>query len=170
MTRSRLRSPGAVAPLSMSNFPSCSASSTPSHPSQPEDARRSAVDLVDQLAHFHGRFDAVVAVEAQVAVSPVERPRPRGLGVAQPGDRQATPLRTEVGPLRRSALDNRQVGGVDLALNSNLVTRVLRDACRAPALHPVQRRAPANHLQTPWPESRLLATAAVRDGWQDAGR
>ena len=35
------------------------------------------------------RGHAVVGVEAEIAVTPVQRPRPRGLGVAQPSDRDA---------------------------------------------------------------------------------
>jgi hypothetical protein len=47
-----------------------------------EDARWVVVDLVDQRAHIRAGLDAVVAMEARVAVAPVERPRLGGLGVA----------------------------------------------------------------------------------------
>ncbi len=50
--------------------------------------------------------DEVVAVPMQVAVAPVEHPVASGGGVAQLGDGEACPVRTDVGHPRRPALED----------------------------------------------------------------
>jgi hypothetical protein len=82
------------------------------------------------------RGHAVVGVEAEIAVTPVQRPRLRGLGVAQPSDRDARPLWAEVGAPRRAALDDRQVAFRDLTLDADLMPGRFGNTVRAPALRP----------------------------------
>lgn len=84
--------------------------------STPEDARRVPLDLVDQLVDVRRRFDQVVLVELQVPVTPVRRPLLADPCVAESTDREARPLRAEVVPPRRAALEHgdRAVAHVDL--------------------------------------------------------
>jgi hypothetical protein len=85
-----------------------------------------------------------VAVEAQVAVAPVQRPAPRCAGVAQPGDGKAGPLRAGVHAPGRPALHDRQIPGPGIAFHPDPITQVPGDAPGAPAAHPlhVQIRQP----------------------------
>ena len=90
----------------------------------------------------------------------------------------STPARG--GPATVPALEDRQVGAVDLALDSHLVARVLRDARRAPALHSrdvelgkkpscrwhsaslARRRQPPVPAVAGCPSNELLSAAARR--------
>src|SRR5207245_7173078 len=74
-------------------------------------------------------------VEAKVAVAPVQRPGLVSGGVAQPGDREAGPFRSEVLTPWRARLDDRQVPRGELALHADLVAGVLGYPCGAPPLY-----------------------------------
>jgi len=91
--------------------------------------------------------EPVVDVEAEVAVTPVQRPLPGRPGVVQPGDREARPLRAHVSTPGRPALYDRQVPGRDVAFHLDLVADMLRDALLAPASNPghVQLRESRTH-------------------------
>jgi len=77
----------------------------------------------------------IVGVEAEVAISPVQRPAPGRLDVTEPGDGKSCPLRVRVVP-GWPTLDDRQMPGPDLALHADLVADMLRDALLAPAPDP----------------------------------
>ena len=79
--------------------------------------------------------ELVVAVEAEMAVAPVQRPRPGCLGVAEPGDGEPCPFRSDALAPGRPALDDRQVPGADVAFDADLVPDVRGDALLAPAAH-----------------------------------
>jgi hypothetical protein len=54
--------------------------------SSPEDGGRIAVDLREQFIDARGGRHAVVLVELQIAVAPIQRPQPRGFRIAQSSD------------------------------------------------------------------------------------
>jgi hypothetical protein len=78
----------------------------------------------------------VVDVEAEVAITPVQRPLPGRLGVVQPGDRKARPLRAHVFTPGRPALHDRQMPRRDVAFHLDLVAHMRGDALLAPATRP----------------------------------
>ena len=84
---------------------------------------------------LRGWFELVVAVEAEVAVAPVQRPRLGRLRVAEPGDGEPRPFRAGALAPWRPAFDDRQVPGSDVVLDADLVPGVRRDALFAPAAH-----------------------------------
>jgi len=102
----------------------------------PEDRGGVAVDLRQEVVEVGGWFELVVAVEAEIAVTPVQRPHPGGLRVAEPGDGEPCPFRAGVLAPGRAALDDRQLPGPDVALDVDLVPDVLGDALFAPAADP----------------------------------
>jgi hypothetical protein len=104
--------------------------------STPEDRRRVAVDLGEQLLDILGGRDAVILVEALVAVTPVQRPQPRRLRVAQPGDREPRPGRTGIRPPWRAAFHDRHMPRRDVDLDADLIADMLRNPSPAPPLHP----------------------------------
>ena len=77
--------------------------------------------------------ELVVAVEAEVAVAPVQCPHLGRLRVAEPGDGEPRPFRAGVLAPGRAALDDRQLPGPDVALDADLVPDVLGDTLFAPA-------------------------------------
>ncbi|MDX6334999.1 MAG: hypothetical protein QOG05_2339 [Streptosporangiaceae bacterium] len=78
----------------------------------------------------------VVDVEAEVAITPVQRPLPGRLGVVQPGDGEARPLRAHVFTPGRPALHDRQMPRRDVAFHLDLVAHMRGDALLAPATRP----------------------------------
>src|SRR6516225_1044356 len=70
----------------------------------PEDRDGVAVDLGQEIVDVRGWFELVVAVEAEVAVAPVQRPRLGRLGVADPGDGEPCPFRADALAPGRPAL------------------------------------------------------------------
>src|SRR5258705_10183451 len=75
-------------------------------------------------------------MEAKVAITPVQGPLPRCLGVAQPGDREARPLRAHLFTPGRPALHDRQMPGRDVAFHLDLVANMRGDSLVAPAPYP----------------------------------
>jgi len=78
----------------------------------------------------------LVAVVFEVAVTPVQRPQPGGLGVVQAGDRESGPGGAEVLAPRRSAFADGQMSWGDVTFDTDLTTGMLRDTLGAPALYP----------------------------------
>jgi hypothetical protein len=77
----------------------------------------------------------VVAVEAEVAITPIQRPRLVCLGVAEPGDGEPCPIWAGAFAPRRPALHDRQVPGSDVAFDTDLVAEMGGDALLALAAH-----------------------------------
>jgi hypothetical protein len=75
--------------------------------SVPEDAGGVFVDLGEQVLEVGRSVDEVVAVELEVAVSPVQGPGVGGGGVAQAGDREAAPLWSVIFTPRRTSFEDR---------------------------------------------------------------
>ena len=71
----------------------------------------------------------------QVAVAPVQRPKPGGFGVVQASDRESGPVGAEVLAPWWSAFTNREMSWSDVAFDANLTTGVLGDLRGTPALH-----------------------------------
>src|SRR5918997_7212628 len=90
--------------------------------SAPENVRRIAVNLGEQVGDPGRWLDAVIGVEAQVAVAPVQRPRLVGLDVPQPRDGQAGPLAPVVFSPWAAPLDDREVSRRHVAINLDLMT------------------------------------------------
>src|SRR5690242_6790029 len=101
----------------------------------PEDRGGVAVDLGQEIADARGWRELVVAVEAEVAVAPVQRPHVGRLGVAEPGDGEPCPFRAGAFAPGWPAFDDRQVPGSDVVLDADLVPGVRGDALFAPAAH-----------------------------------
>lgn len=74
-------------------------------------------------------------MEAEIAVAPVHGPRPVRDRVAQAGDREARPFRSEVLALGAPPLDNGDVSWGHFARDPDLVSGVLGDPRGAPPLH-----------------------------------
>lgn len=104
--------------------------------SAPEDRCRVPGDLGEHGVDVRRRGEPVVLVEAQVAVAPVQRPRPGRRRVAQPDDGRGGPVGPGVVAPRCAALDDRQVSGCDLAFDTDLVQRMLGHALGAPSPDP----------------------------------
>src|SRR5690349_6179050 len=94
-----------------------------------------AVDLGQEIADARGWRELVVAVEAEVAVAPVQRPHVGRLGVAEAGDGEPCPFRAGAFAPGWPASDDRQVPGSDVVLDADLVPGVRGDALFAPAAH-----------------------------------
>ena len=71
-----------------------------------------------------GRADPVVPVPAEVAVTPEQRPRGMRRRVPESGDRETAPVGSNVGAPRRTALDDRDRGALDLDLEADLMPGV----------------------------------------------
>jgi hypothetical protein len=83
-----------------------------------------------------GRTDAVIAVPAQVAVAPVEHPDAVSREVAEAGDREPRPIRSDLGCPRRSALEDRDRPTTHIELDPDLVAQAGRDSSCAVAPDP----------------------------------
>ncbi|MDQ1376945.1 MAG: hypothetical protein QOE15_1118 [Acidimicrobiaceae bacterium] len=70
--------------------------------------------------------DEIVQVEAEVPVSPVQRPLVLGLGVAQPCDGESGPVGPEIRPPRRPAVQDRCRDGGQVNLVPDLIAGALR--------------------------------------------
>ena len=77
----------------------------------------------------------LVAVEAKVAVAPVQSPRLFGGGVTQTGDRKGGPFRPEVSTPGGTPLDDGEVSWGELAFDADLVAGVRGHPRSAPPLH-----------------------------------
>lgn len=76
----------------------------------------------------------MVAVVFEVAVAPIQGPKPGGPGVVQTGDREAGPVGSQVLAPRRAAFADRQMSWGDVAFDTDLIAHVLEDLIGAPAL------------------------------------
>src|SRR2546430_8746969 len=99
----------------------------------PEDRGGVAVDLGQEIVDVRRWLELVVAVEAEIAVAPVQRPRLGGLRVAEPGDGESCPFRADALAPRWPALDDRQLPGANVVLDTDLVPGMRGDAFFAPA-------------------------------------
>src|SRR5207247_7172737 len=100
-----------------------------------EDRRRVTVDLLQEVIDVRRRRELLVAVEAEVTVAPVQRPRPVCLRVTEPGDGEPCPFRPGALAPGRPALHDRQVAGGNVAFDTDLVAGMRGDAFFAPATH-----------------------------------
>jgi hypothetical protein len=103
--------------------------------SAPEDGVGSVVEVVEQFLDLGAGGQRFVAVVFQVAVAPVQRPKPGGFGVVQAGDRESGPVGAEVLAPRWSAFTDRQMSWSNVAFDANLTTGVLGDLLGTPALY-----------------------------------
>ncbi len=71
-------------------------------------------------------------MELGIAVRPVERPFAPRRGVAKSRDDLTRPLRPEILPPGRAALNNRHRPGINVKLETNLITHI-----RTPVSHPL---------------------------------
>ena len=78
----------------------------------------------------------IVDMEPEIAITPVQRPAPVRLGVAQPGDGKPCPLRAGLRTPGRPALHDRQMPRRDVTLHPYLVADVRGNALLTPAPHP----------------------------------
>src|SRR2546430_16748700 len=117
----------------------------------PEDRGGVAVDLGQEIVDVRRWLELVVAVEAEIAVAPVQRPRLGRLGVAEPGDGEPCPFRADALAPGRPALDDRQLPGSDVALDADLVPGVCGDTLFAPAARAgyVQLRQSGHEVSVP---------------------
>jgi hypothetical protein len=92
----------------------------------PEDAGGVTVYFDEEVFDVDARGDEVVEVEAEVSVSPVQRPLVLGFGVAQPSDGESGPVGPEVRPPWRPALQDRCRDGGQVDLVADLIAGALR--------------------------------------------
>lgn len=113
--------------------------------SAPEDSGRVPVHLAKKFLDTLRRRDAVVEMEAEVTIAPVQRPHLVLDGVKQTGNRETGSLRPKILAPRCAALNDRQVSGSDLALNADLVAGVLWHSLVTPAVHPYDVEVRQSH-------------------------
>ena len=78
---------------------------------------------------------AVVLVKPEVTIKPAQRPGLARLRVTKSSDGKASPFRAQVFAPRGTALDDSQVPRCDVALNSHLMQRIIRDPSVTPTLN-----------------------------------
>ena len=76
----------------------------------------------------------MVAAVFEVAIAPVQGPKPGGFGVVRAGEREAGPVGSEVLAPRRLAFADGQMLWCDVAFDADLAANVLGDLVGAPAL------------------------------------
>src|SRR4051794_24175937 len=126
----------------------------------PEDRVAALRDVVEERLDVLGRALALVLVELQVAIAPVDRPLACRLRVAQSRDREARVLADAVP--RWAHLDDVDVALGAVGLDLDLVPQVLRHAPTRPESDAVQislgkphyTSVPLSERSNAWPKSR----------------
>jgi hypothetical protein len=100
--------------------------------SPPEDGRRIPVDLLEEVLDRARRGQLLVAVELEIAVSPIQRPHAVA-SAPQTGDWKACPVQYPTRRVpRRPALGDRDRRRTDVDFDTNLVEQLDGDAPAGP--------------------------------------
>ncbi len=143
--------------------------------SAPEDPCCVSLNLGDQILDVDGRFNEVVLMESGVPITPVQRPLPEVLRVAEPSDRGTSPIRIVLWSPGRPTLNDRHrpasVSSPSTSLRCSTNSAMVRNASVLPTLqellarlHGVNDLPSTSSVTTPISQGSDLVEGLIPDG------